>query len=1196
MGFRRSVSLGLSFLLFTALAGCGDEANRDRNVQTLVGQACRTLGQTKTVSKVVHVCGRNGDDLVWYAAVARKPKGAKCTRPGGFRIANGKRLACAVINKKRMWVEVQELPFAQSTTSLVATPSTTGVTTTAPVAAPESATPTAEPAFAALAPPSAVPRDDVPSRGVTAEEVVSFAKTNLPPVRLVQTSKIATSRNGAKVSPAPSFQMVDEAGGARPAAGVKIQVTSATVGAVVSGGVGVTDANGAVAFPNLVVSGPPGQVDIAVLAEGYEGSSFSLAHSAGDPVGLLVLDSTNSVKAGEVWMNSPKLQLVDVNGWEVKAKGLDFTLVATDAKGNTVDLGSAVTNDEGVVEFESFKLTKVGAWKVKVASSTDAIQSIEYDVEVHPADADRLAVVSAVPDQVVSGAVLPTALNVQLVDEFGNAVAQSGVKVVAAARKIDGVTLDVAGMSETTDENGVATFDELKITGVAGMIVVSFSTPENDEFMENRGFATVLVAGVPKTLVVGIEPWLARSGVVLGRVPSVYLEDASGNRVAMVGEEVQVVANGSVEVANGITRFDGDGVATFEGLSLKGTAGVVTLSFTYGTIATTFDIALVSGPLAKLRVKEHPRSLVAGESFSAVIELLDADDNLFPYQGISVLAKVEGKRLRGVISGTAGFVTLDGLSINASGRRTMTYEALSGSGNSLLVVATDVIVAPTTPSEVEVLEARDLSVVNDREFGNSNATIKIQVRDRLGNAVLANQTAKAFVVRSPGSYELTGDTAVTDESGIATFSKLKIVGKSGVYVLAFYVPGFNSVAYAAKVTLSGGMPVAMRIKRPLAGLANGRVASVQPIIEMVDSGGNVSPAMNVVVEAWITVGNARAYLGGEAASTNEGTATFTSIRGRGKPGPATVTYKTMMIKPQTETAVSQDVELAPGVAVSYKALNLGQSIASGTGVGRIAAYDVDGNQTPILAASIMMVIRSSIPTNQPKIWMRGTSQIVQGGIFDASNTRLYGLKNESGTLEIHIGGIMVLEAPVTFTSDPIVGSPGMTTGSIIGAILAKSVQGVPGISGGGRVIEIVDPNFESTTPEYFAGVTVVENRTSRPAVTKGKALVGLGASNTSLILASHAQRGSFGIAKSVADAVINGFGDWFLGSIDEYVLIERNLRAAGVPYPFATIFPIASSTDFNDSQMWVLDPSSRTATKFSWAFKFVAAYPLRFVG
>jgi len=1210
---RRLIALCLTFAFSVAVVGCGGGSDRERNAQTIAGQPCRTLGQTKTVSKVVNVCGRSGADLVWYAAVSRKPTGGKCTRPGGYRLANAKALVCAVIDKKRMWIEVAPLPFMPTTSSTVAgettAPSNVGAqgiagttvppAATAPSSAEGAANTEAAAAFAELAPRNAVPRDDVPSKSVTVEEVVAFAKTNLPPVRLVLTSKPATSRNGGKVSPAPSFQMVDEVGGARPAAGIEVQASSATVGAVVSGGVGVTDASGAVSFPNLVVSGPPGRVDIAVLAAGYEGSAFSVTHAVGDAVGALLLDSVESVKAGEKWMNSPRLQLVDVTGWEVRTSGVEFTMTATDVKGKTVELGTASTNDEGIVEFETFTLTKVGTWKIKVAAEAPAIQPVEYDVEVYPSDADGLSVVSAAPDALINGAASPTAVKVQLVDEFGNSVARSGVKVQADVRKIDDQPVAVTGASATTDAKGIATFDELKVTGLAGMIAVNFSSPDNAGFKGSPGFATMLVAGAPKALVVGIEPWLARSGLALGRAPSVHLVDESGNKVVLVGENVQVVAtgaNGSIAVANGSAKFDDEGVATFAGLSLSGKVGVVTLTFAYGAITTTFDIALVSGPLAKLRVKEHPRSLVAGETFSGVIELLDADDNLFPFPGATVLAKVDGKQIRGAISGTTGDVTLDQMTINSSGRFMMTYEVFNSSNGTLLVASEEVRVAPASPYAVEVVAAKDLWVANDREFGDANGAIKIQVRDRLGNAVLAGQTARAFVVRSPGDHVLTGDTAVTDDSGVATFSKLKIVGSAGVYSLGFQVPGYNSVTYAAKVNLTGGMPVTMRVKRPLAGLANGAIASVQPIIELVDSGGNVSPAMNVVVEAWITAGNAPAYLAGEARSTNEGTVTFASIRGRGKPGAATVTYKTTMIKPRTETSVSQDVVLAAGAAVSYNASTLGKSIASGTGVGRITAFDADGYPTAITASSVMIELRGSVPTTQPKVWVKGTAQFVEGGVFDASDTRLYGLKNESATLAIHIGGVKVFEHSLTFSSDPAIGDPGVSTGSVVAAVLAKPVPAVTGITPGGRVIEIVDPDFVSTSPEYFSGAALVENVVSRTAITAGKTAVGLGASNTGLMVASHAKRNTFGIAKSVADAVIGGFGDWFLGSIDEYVLIERNLRTAKVPYPFTTLRPTASSSDFNDGQIWALDPTTKAATKFSWSIKFVDGYPLRFIG
>ena len=111
---RSVVSFVGAIACVMSLVACGSDS-RDRNVEMIAGQTCQTLGQTKTVSKIVNVCGRNGTDLVWYAAVSPKPSGAKCNRPGGFRAAKSRLLVCATVKKARMWIEVAPLPDRKST-------------------------------------------------------------------------------------------------------------------------------------------------------------------------------------------------------------------------------------------------------------------------------------------------------------------------------------------------------------------------------------------------------------------------------------------------------------------------------------------------------------------------------------------------------------------------------------------------------------------------------------------------------------------------------------------------------------------------------------------------------------------------------------------------------------------------------------------------------------------------------------------------------------------------------------------------------------------------------------------------------------------------------------------------------------------------------------------------------------------------
>lgn len=1152
---RRLVSVTVIGLMASFIASCGDSGDRDRNVEVIAGQMCQTLGLTRSVSKIVNVCGRSGADLVWYAAVSKKPSGSKCSRPGGFRTAGPKTLICGVVNNKRMWIEVAPLPVVSTTTMSSSGGSVNASDSPSESSVPSSAN-TSETTTSVVAQPTttlATVREEKPSRQVDPAEAVKVARVNSPATRAVVTTKPTSSANGSVVSPTPVIQMVDDSGEPRPRAGVAVRIASATIGVVVSGGTGLTNSDGSISFPDLKIDGPAGQVDLAVLADGFGGATLTIDHTTGPAVGVRIVEKAESVKAGEVWHDSPHLQLIDVDGFEVATAGEVIDAEVIVGKGSVRNLASVTTDDKGSAKFDRISLTSVGKWTIVLTPRNEKITAASFDVEVFPASAASLVLVSDVPDRVVNGTTFTPTPRIQIVDRYLNPVAKAGVRIAATTESFStGKPLQVTGGIATTDSTGLATFDGFALTGAAGQSVVEFNPADSDSKIEGGARLVTRVApSAPVRLVLMIEPWTARSGVALVQNPQLYLADQSGNKVTLEGESLSVVADQGVQITNDTTTFDADGIAAFKKLTLTGTAGAVTLSFVYGNLVTTYGMTLQAGPFDRTRIKEHPLTVTAGAKFGSVIELLDAQGNIISNPDYVIFAvDDEQTKLAAVYSGSNGTAVFSDMTLSKAGKRTVSYVTINDA-SSFAVTRLEVTVVPADGNSVEFLYTTTMVPTNDRAFGadpeiSAYRMIRVRVRDAFGNVVPSGQPVDASFAATPGSgATLSGTRAATDESGIATFSNLKIVGPIGKYKLNFAAKGGGAEQYPGAITLIAGAPVDFRIERSAAGFVNRKSAVVQPIIQLIDSGGNPSPTSGVNVTA--TVGGANvSTLKVTRTSDAQGLVTFSGIGASGRVSEFTITYE-FLTSGNKQVLQTETSTLSPGAPASLMAtIQAYARVSSGMAVGTIDVLDVDSNDVPVSDDIVTISVAKTVSSGaQSAVWLSGTLPWPDGrGSIDATDYRVYGTQGATGTLSISIPNVPTLKVSIEVTSDPAVGDPGPSGGSIV-SLLASRVSAVTGVTSGGRILEVAPPNWDVGTDVYPINILDSTNSpyTLMGAVTS--AAVGTGAANTKAIVDKQTNRPSVYGPISVANGTFVGFSDWFLPSSGEFKLIDDNLVKKG---------------------------------------------------
>jgi hypothetical protein len=192
------------------------------------------------------------------------------------------------------------------------------------------------------------------------------------------------------------------------------------------------------------------------------------------------------------------------------------------------------------------------------------------------------------PTTGVTGQVLAIQPQIAISDASNTVVPSSTASVTAA---ISGGIAILGGTTTVSAVNGIATFTDLRITGV-GSFTLTFTS---DGLAPAASQPVTIVAGAPALLVMVAQPSSsAVSGSVLAAQPAVALRDAFGNPVSQAGVAVTAaIASGGGTLGGAtVVATDASGVARFTNLSISGTAGIRTLGFSAGGLSVA-----VSNPI-----------------------------------------------------------------------------------------------------------------------------------------------------------------------------------------------------------------------------------------------------------------------------------------------------------------------------------------------------------------------------------------------------------------------------------------------------------------------------------------------------------------------------------------------------------------------------------------------------------------------
>lgn len=318
------------------------------------------------------------------------------------------------------------------------------------------------------------------------------------------------------------------------------------------------------------------------------------------------------------------------DGTSKPASGKSMTVAVT-AGGGTIGGAPSTTlttGADGSVSTTWVLGSIVGTQTIR--GSVSSTQYLDVNVTATALPATQMVVGTQPAATSTSGVVLTRQPTVQLKDASGNNSSQSGVPVTASIAT-GGGTLG-GTLTVNSDANGLVTFGNLSLSGVTGIVTLSFSATLNGSTVAivSQGIA---VSPPPATqLAIVVQPAATASqGVVLIRQPTIQLKDASGANSSLAGVPVTVsVASGGGTVGGTVTvSSDVTGLVTFTSLSLNGFAGNVTLLFSavlngQGASVTSAAVAVALPPITSVVLTGSQRDKIGvGYTYTVTARLAD---------------------------------------------------------------------------------------------------------------------------------------------------------------------------------------------------------------------------------------------------------------------------------------------------------------------------------------------------------------------------------------------------------------------------------------------------------------------------------------------------------------------------------------------------------------------------------------------
>jgi hypothetical protein len=575
-----------------------------------------------------------------------------------------------------------------------------------------------------------------------------------------------------------------------------------------------------------------------------------------------------------------EVEIQDAFGNRVTSATHSVTVaILANPSGGTLSGTKTVSAVSGVAAFSLLSIELAGTGYTLAASATGITGATSNDFSITPGTASRL-VFFAEPSNVVAGATITPAVQIEIQDAFGNRVPTATTSITLAfAANPSGGTL--SGSKSRAAVAGVATFDNLSIdTAGVGYRLRGTATG----LTPDTSVAFSVMAGAATQLVFTREPSSTAATVAITPGVQVTARDALGNTAVGFSGSVTVAigTNGGGGALSGITTVAAvSGMAVYSTLSIDGAGTGYTLTATAtglaGATSTPFNITV--GAAAGLSFLVQPPNASGGGTLSPAVqvEILDAGGNRVTSASTSVSLTLTSNPSSGTLSGTNPVAAVNGVATFAN----LSIDS-AGAGYTLAASATGLTGATSAGFDISVGSAAKLAFVVQPSNTSGGAAIapavQVEVQDAGGNRVsIGTYSVVLGIASNPGSGTLSGTPQVSSTGGRATFADVSINNAGAGYTLSASSSGLSAATSSSFDIIVGTATKLAFLAQPTS-TTGGMPIGPAVTVEIQDAGGNrVTDATNGVTIGIGANPNSGTLSGTTTVAAASGLATFSTL-------------------------------------------------------------------------------------------------------------------------------------------------------------------------------------------------------------------------------------------------------------------------------------------------------------------------------
>jgi hypothetical protein len=789
----------------------------------------------------------------------------------------------------------------------------------------------------------------------------------------------------------------------------------------------------------------------------------TLTHGAAYSIALEApANATNDVVFG----TQPVVRIYDQELNPVTSGAESTQTVTLSATGATLGGTMSMPAVAGVADFtgKGLKLTGlIGPKPLKASISSPTTIEATSNITLQFGAATQLAITQSAAG-FVSRTNFDTQPIVEVRDVSGNAVTNYSGTVsigVGSGATISGTTT----ITLNGTQSGLATFSGLGLYGTVGSYTLTYSAASLTDATQSAS----LTHGVATQLSVTTEADGARAGIEFSTQPVVKVLDQDSN-VVTTGDastsNIRVQSSGA-SLSGTLTALADQGVATFTNLKLSGTIGTYQLSYSAltpalaaGFAAQSHDIELAPGVATEIHVTQQPTGVIAGEDLAPVVsvQLRDAWQNVVTTDSTSTVKPVLVDASSEVVidssvtasAVTSGEVEFTGLSFTSAGDRKIRFES-----GAITKLSDSFTITHAAASQIVWTSVQPTAMRNDIAISPSPS---FEIRDQYGNPALTGPrfTVSASTIGSNAGnvFSTAGSTQVqASNSASVTFSGLSLRAPEDDYQLRFTATDGSttfSVDSTSAIPLTFGNPTQLSIDTPAAAAGAGLAFGTQPVVEVLDSAGNLVTDSTLAITAAVSgrdlVGTAtvnaisgvadfaNSGLGINGAAANGLSLVFTTEYPAGTPISTsqsinvTAGTATLISMIQQPTTLVTRESFSPAVSIELRD-QFGNKVESdSSSTVSVVLYDSTGN--PAVATSGQPALTAqSATSNQGVATFSGLGYAVAPGTGYYLRASLNGFTISSGTFTVLPGAATSVEIDVQPST--VVGAGLTPTGELI---------------------------------------------------------------------------------------------------------------------------------------------------------------------